>query len=464
MIKEKQTVIKKPVIKAWVKKKKNGKNKNKIKNTTQVTTVKTFQKPRFRKSTIRGYGISPYLYSLAFPEDTIGARVPHQYSVDTIYMHRHVTLSLTVNASGKACFFWQPFQLWTGTGNSLSSFFYQNNAAYNGTTTFTGDLIPQIINWTLPTANISSYRLVSASMQVLPQIAPLSAAGKIGAAVTAYPEYFTSSNITDTSIQTFTNIENFSYYSEADVCALQGLRLVWYPQDNHDYELYNVAANTSITGGTQSETTFVGYFTQLPANATINFELYSNFEVTPFPGSVLTGMAKPNFDTSDPMFPLIKLKKNPTLISQPTKGNHTHRDGLVKLLETNTGKPQGFSKDGNVTKIPNVDTLTTKPGMITVGGKMKNPLQDVTVHTSPKTWSEVLNLIKGAILLRSAYGSGMAIVDSARNIAGAIANDIGQIGGQAPNNQRLPNPDLPDVNLRNRGRGDFQIEEDLLLM
>jgi len=278
---------------------------------------------------------SNYLYSLANPELSKGCRVPRQFGISTVPMWRHTTVQVAANATGYAMFLYNPFSLLDNTvAETSTTFGLQNNSAYDGSTTFTGNPIGIEMNYTITVATIQSYRLVSASMLIYPEISVLNMAGKIGGAVVPYAisEGTVGSAITsNTQIQTISNIETYDYYAEAQLSLLQALRLVWYPNDIHDFELYGVNVADQSSGGSTTDTIFLGYLSGVPASSKFNCEIYANYEVTPAPGSTLTGMTTPSTDLDDPGYEALLLKMHPEIIASAISSN-----GRVQLGKTSS--------------------------------------------------------------------------------------------------------------------------------
>jgi hypothetical protein len=258
-----------------------------------------------------------YLNNLKFPEFAMGAQVPQQSGTSTAPVHRHLTYSISTNATGYAAIFFQPFYLADATF-ARSTFGLQNNVAYDGATTFTGGLIAQPYKYAIPAGNVASFRLVSASLQIQPQIPLLNITGKIGGAVISYVAVQGQTSgtnlVNDPLIQTIADIEQFDYYAEADLCAQESLRLLWLPHDVHDFELYALDTDGGVVAQSM-ETTMVAYIQGAPASSNFNVEIYLNFELTPLSGSILQGMTQMNFDTTNPWPISITLRSQPQLVA-----------------------------------------------------------------------------------------------------------------------------------------------------
>jgi hypothetical protein len=252
---------------------------------------------------------SLYGYSLAHPEKAAISRIP-RLSGEVCLLHRHASNSFTVGASASAiAFVWQPFFL-QENGVLLTTLGVGNGLFYNGltgTTSYTGSTI----NYNMPSNTITKYRLVSASMRVIPQLSMLNAVGKVSGGIIAAttvtpanggtPFPITAGSTTDPNTQIISNVENFSKYGECSLQNGQTLSLNYAPTDMADLDLYQIDTNGLTYGASSTECTFYYILSGLPANTVVIAELYLNFEVVPAIGSVLIGMETPQKHFDDPM-------------------------------------------------------------------------------------------------------------------------------------------------------------------
>jgi hypothetical protein len=279
---------------------------------------------------------SEYYNALINPERALAPKVPGQFLTATCTLKRHITVSVTANAGGKICVLWQPFNLFDDA-NALSGLGVQNNVSYDGATNFTGGLLAQTVKFGVPASNVLDYRLVSASIVLQPQVSINTAQGKFGGASIPFAaaNAAVGSQVTaSTAVQTFSNIENYSFYAEADVCQFESLRCIYTPLDVHDLELYPI--NSGALPNTNEEATFIGFGTGLPASCPINIELYYNFEVTPASGSILVGSDSMNADFESAQTTVGLVKLNPSLICMPTKsGTHNKVIQPIQVADTN---------------------------------------------------------------------------------------------------------------------------------
>lgn len=268
----------------------------------------------------------PYLKALLQPEYAIGAKVPRQLSKETISLSRHVTVPITTSALGTASIIFSPFFLKEDI-IGLSGLLVNNAATYDGVSVFGVGHTAQIYRLLIPQTNISSYRLVSAAMHVVPQMSLTTSTGKIGGSVTdliftPIAETTTTNAYNNTAI--FANVESQRPYAEADCCVPESLRLVWYPYDVNDLGLYDIN-NTQDGVAAERENVLVAFITGTPAGAKFNLELFWNFEVTPAPGSILTGMGTACADIQDPIDSLVIAKSDASRLAHAyVSTQHSH--------------------------------------------------------------------------------------------------------------------------------------------
>lgn len=294
--------------------------KNIVKNNNNKKKIK---KPQQNYRPPRQLGLAdtnPYFQALVSPERVFGCKVPRQFGLSTITCHRHITLPFvcstpTVGTNGKFFLFFQPYSLFDAA-NNLTTFGITNEAGYDGATNLFA-CNGQAISYTCPAGSVFQYRLVSCSLQIIPQVPALTANGKMGGAVIPFNTIAAVAPAaqldTGNPIMVFSNIENYDYYAEADLCQFEALRMAYYPADVHDYETYNINSGDGVAGSNQ-ETTFVAYGTGIPPGTAFNAEIYLNFELTPAPGSILTGMTSMNTDMTDPSIETMNFKRQPALI------------------------------------------------------------------------------------------------------------------------------------------------------
>ncbi len=292
-----------------------------------------------------------YTKALISPETCVDAKVPRQLSQATVSLFRHITVPTTANALGNASIVWSPFYL-QADGTTNTTLLINNVPTYDGISTFgTGHQGVQTA-FQLPANNVDDYRLVSASLHVVPQIPLMNSNGKIGGAVVSNVfTQITSGTSTNaySNLATIANLESYKPYAEADVCIPESLRLVWFPHDVNDLAMYTLG---QVDDGSQTrENLLVAYIVGAPAGAKFNLELFLNFEVTPIPGSVINGMGRYCEELTDPMDVLFSLKQTPEFFAHSyVSTNHYHQTFDSRQLSVQTGRDQldSVAMRGNV--------------------------------------------------------------------------------------------------------------------
>lgn len=297
------------------KKTKKTKNNNKVIQKTR--TIKTTI-PRIRNLNAR-YNkpiCNAYTDTLLQPQFCKGVGVPGQLGAATIALHRHITVPVTTNAGGFIAVSFQPYSL-HDINDVKSTLGLCNGALYDGATNIA--FIAQNYNMSLGGAQLDGFRLVSAEMQVHPQIALLNMNGTLYGAVTHYDNVFpvapgsTLNYPSNNAIAA--NIENFEYNATANVSQQQGLRMIYTPADNHDFEFYTSDSNPPA--GTERECTFIVVGAGFPATSKFNLEIYLNFELLPSVGSILQGMERVSRDAHAPTQSILKIMASPQLVIHP---------------------------------------------------------------------------------------------------------------------------------------------------
>jgi hypothetical protein len=279
-----------------------------------------------------------YMDAILSPEYAQSAKVPRQLGKETVALSRHITVPITVNILGNAAILFSPFYL-KDDGVSASSLLLNNAATYDGVSTFgvghTYIATPLLV----PAVNVTDYRLVSASLHVVPQMSLTTSNGKIGGCICDSP--FTEGVVgtTTTSYQNFATIsylESLRPYAEADVCIPESLRLVWYPYDNNDLCMYDI---NSKEAATYRENVLAAYITGAPASAKFNLELFWNFEVTPYPGSILSGMGSYAVENVEPNDVLRVVKSTPSDLAHAYVSTQHNHQSTSRSFALSTGNP-----------------------------------------------------------------------------------------------------------------------------
>lgn len=254
--------------------------------------------------------------------------MPGQFGKQTISKHVHATIKTTTNILGNISIIFSPYY-YHDDATTYTGFLVNNVATYDGVSVFGTGHQYIATPMSTPSGNVSEYRLVSASMQIVPQVAPLNATGKLGGGVT--DQGFTANTVgtnsnTYNNLATFSIVNNIMPYAEADACDIQSLRLVWRPCDNLDFGMYDINEPNNQGGvSIYRETLLVAYGTGFPATTNLNVELYWNFEYVPLPGSINTGCGTYCGSSDNPADILKKNLLNSALWAHPFKKDaHEH--------------------------------------------------------------------------------------------------------------------------------------------
>lgn len=290
-------------------KKKTQKNSKKINNLTQqlsrLTTSKngtgarrivnmSKQVSRLGRMNLKSHARNAAAYqhsyarAIVVPEHARNAKIPAIFPQPTSSIHKHLTVPITTNASGKAAIIWNPFFL---HDNSVTtSWLLVNNAAglnLNTPEVTTGYTV-QAFNCGIPADTIQSYRLVSAAITIIPQMSRIDAKGKIAGGIVNYDHQNASGFTSGTNQFPFageltvaSNIDNLLYFNTANVTDLQSIRHIYFPFDP-TYESYT-PLNKSHADIAPTDFFFAYYITGAPANANFNLEIYYNMETIPTP-------------------------------------------------------------------------------------------------------------------------------------------------------------------------------------
>ncbi len=243
----------------------------------------------------RDTGTTRYLPGLLMPERAYGLKVPGMAD-STVSLRRKVTLNLTANALGALGIVFQPNYLSDGS-SSTSPIYVNSNSTYDGTTS-NGSTAPLANGgWSvsITTGAVAQYRLVSAAMHVIPQTSVLNQAGTIHGALTKVRQQpvtaVASPMSTDVTSSLYPTYQNTPYYSAASISAMEGLRIIWVPNDECMLEFCNINTNlATLDGANQTVNTIVATVVGAAASAPFRVDLYMNYEVIPAVGSILQGM------------------------------------------------------------------------------------------------------------------------------------------------------------------------------
>lgn len=283
-----------------------------------------------------------YKRSLLYPECVHNARVPGMADA-TVVIKRKLTYNLTTNTLGAAGIVWQPFGLSDNSAN-LSTFYINNNSTYDGINTVgSTNALAIATNQAITAGAVSSYRLVSAAMHVIPQASVLNQAGTIHGGVIkaegAYPRTVGTA-FNDSTVTLLPNFQNAVYYAEASVSGQEGLRLIWIPNDPCLLEFDDVNTNESSAKAESTNTLVVDILGTASA-APFRIDLFWNFEVTPAVGSILHGME--NFCEEDQL---------PTQVWRDILTKHSNEIvmGARSIQQVVNAKDEAFQKTQKFSK------------------------------------------------------------------------------------------------------------------
>jgi len=256
--------------------------KNKQKNTKPRKNA-----PRYEKQ-----GIS-YLNFLRYPEHCMCAQVPLSIDGATVPIRRELVYSVTSNAAGFLNIVYDPVWLPDNSNNgTYSNFLINNNSAYDAATTFTGNLAPTNIgNYNMTANAISSFRLVSCAMHIVPQSSVTNMTGTVYGALIKNQIIgggTIGTPIINTGLQTLTNLLTLKSSGSANLSDMESLRILWKPADLNATQFLDV--NDSLV---TAENSFANYFDVIVTGAAslkFNVYIYANYEVIYAPGSVLSGL------------------------------------------------------------------------------------------------------------------------------------------------------------------------------
>lgn len=230
-----------------------------------------------------------YARSVVLPEFGSGSKIPSIFPQPTSSSHKHLTIPFTVSANGKAVIAWNPFFLaeaaatktWLGINNSagLNLNTVENVTGYTMTAT----------NFGFPNNVVGSYRLVSASISVVPQMSIQTAQGTIAGGIANYDlqnndgyNNGTAAFLFGGDLTVAANVDNLLYFKRANVTALESLRHIYFPLDP-SYENYVPINKSHGNNSWGTDFFFAYYITGAPNGAAFNLDLYANYEWIPTP-------------------------------------------------------------------------------------------------------------------------------------------------------------------------------------
>jgi hypothetical protein len=293
-----------------------------------------------------------YLKSLILPELSLGAKVPSYFPEPTHSFHSHVTFNISTT-TGSLYLFWLPYflanDIEASSTNNVTNFYY----ATAQTTSTVNSWFEQQYTFNLPSNTASSYRLVSGSIQLAPEVSVLNSSGFICGGMgtmrvsvpSDIPFYGGSAPIDQflpaqlpTALQAGTNqsnIDNLMFYAKANIQQQESLRHIVLPLDSSylNFTAENLGhcgsedvavATTGVTFSpnayiASSETYYNYYLTGLPTNFTLRVDLFLNFEITPSPSAYAILTPTTRVTDEDPQKAIQAVSTRPHLVSVVSK-------------------------------------------------------------------------------------------------------------------------------------------------
>jgi hypothetical protein len=291
-----------------------------------------------------------YYESLLFPETTLHARIPGMADA-CIPLHRKLSYTIQANALGAATIFCLPMTL-CETSLALSTNYVNTNALFDGMTTVGASALATFITQNITSGSVGQYRLVSASMCVLPQSSMLNQSGSIHGAMMKIRGFAPATNGTiygtSASFTLIPEMENAPYYNVASVSAQEGLRIIWMPNDLCELDFVNVNSNQFSNDQAMSANAMIATVVGASPNAPFRVDIYENFEVSPASGSVIMGMET-----------IAEENIAPNLVWRDILKNHSH-DVVIASRSVSSVARASISKTSDAIGVKNTD-MTVAP-------------------------------------------------------------------------------------------------------
>jgi hypothetical protein len=240
------------------------------------------------------------------PEEAIGSRISGLPDM-TVTIHRKFSFNLLTNALGVANVIWQPASLVdTATLSSTLWSVAASNATYDGVSV-AGSTAPVNIvhNQQITPLAVLGYRLVSASMHVVPQSSVLNQAGTIHAALIKAPvaplgTYGGTCPANVATLEFYPNFQDNVYYGAASISNQEAARILWVPHDSCYTEFTNINNSYAVADSVEQINTIAVVVVGAGASQSLRVDLYQNFEVTVPQSSILQGMEDFSIESERP--------------------------------------------------------------------------------------------------------------------------------------------------------------------
>jgi len=233
-----------------------------------------------------------YINALIYPETAIQAKLPTLFPIPSTAFQMHLTYMQSTFSSGNPGNFawtWNPFFLQDNGVGAWTSFYFNNNAGLNGTSTSAFFLPVDLQYNQIPTGVYGSYRVVSASV-VLSYVGKMdSVSGVLGIGIglnnqgVATPSLVSGATADTASsfFGQFNQIDNLYFHERTQ--AANGLRAIYFPvDDKYTYFLpllTNAGPGSTTTSTYNTGFYFAGYGQGLPASSGgVRFDFYINYE------------------------------------------------------------------------------------------------------------------------------------------------------------------------------------------
>lgn len=266
----------------------------------EIKNLSIYPGPNKRKSSS---GKSAYFKTLMMPE-LYFCKLPRR-PVASILIKRKITYNFAAGTLGALGIAWNPASL-SDVTDGKSTLFMVNNATYDGVSTIgtPASSTCQAFASQITANTVCEYRVISASMHVIPQTSVLNQSGSIHGGVIRMsglvPNAPAFTTAVYNSVLLTPNLMNDKTYTVSSVSAQQGLRLLWYPQDEAQFELLKINTNHVSTDANAQANQLIAVVTGAAAAAPFRVDCYINYEVTPAVGSSYQGLETLVDDTTDP--------------------------------------------------------------------------------------------------------------------------------------------------------------------
>jgi hypothetical protein len=281
---------------------------------------------------------TPYALSLMVPEAAVLSKIPG-YATPVVSLHRKLVFRLTVNALGNFSAAYIVDQLNDNT-MSTTGLYFNNAVGYDGTAGVAPSLQTTANPYNLPAGVAKAYRTVSSSILCRSLSSALNRKGDIHIAMVngriPVLNAIATADMTAVSVlSTITQMQS-GRYTQAHIEKGYAARSIWLPQDISclAYKLINSNEVSANAFATDNFISIIGI--GLEAASTVEFELNTNFEVTPETSSVLLGMESICHHADNPQLAWRNiLLQHPDKLTQSIFDNGCHVAELVNLTSSN---------------------------------------------------------------------------------------------------------------------------------